>query len=88
MSGISRACNCIACVHSCFRSCVCAVAPSPKCFFVKYTAHKLCSQYRGGGKGRKGEGEMEVDWKREMVSERNIGWWRERQMETKREREQ
>ena len=31
---------------------------------------------------------MEVDWKREMVSERNIGWWRERQMETKREKEQ
>ena len=32
--------------------------------------------------------ERESDWKREMVSERNIGWWRERQMETKKEREQ
>ena len=44
-----------ACVRTrtCVRVCVRAVAPSPKCLFVKYTARKFCIQERGRGSARK-----------------------------------
>ena len=62
------------------RACVYSVAPSPKCFFVTYTAHKE-------GRGRKGEGEREADWKREMVNERKRERRRDREMGKQWERE-
>ena len=42
-------------VHIC--ACVCAVAPSPKCFFVEYTAHKSCSKKKQEREREEGRGE-------------------------------
>ena len=77
------------------RACVYAVAYLPKCFFLKYTAHKSCSHKKNRkGRGNKGgevgryrlqenEKTLEMNTKRKRDREKE----RERERERDRERE-
>ena len=73
------------CVRARARACVCGNAVTKMLLcevhrVINYAAKKEGEEVEGIVKGK-------ADWNREMVSERNVEWWSDSEMETKTERE-